>query len=368
MDQNDRTAACVKGCLLGGAVGDALGAPVEAMSLADIRRRFGRSGLADYAEAYGRLGAIGGATQMSLFVAEGLVRAYVRARLKGICSPPAVVHHALLRWLMTQGVKPIAEIASGEGGAWPDGWLVKERALWSRRAPDNACVAALSTSVGLGERAENDSRGCGTVMRVAPVGLVMRARGDEGRAPAFELGVEVSAVTHGHPAATLAGGAFALLIALLMDGLELRRAVTEMYRVLADVPGSGFVTRVVDIALTLAAEGGEPTPGIIESVGSGGWVAEEALAIAVYCALVARDFEHGVLLAVNHGGASNSTGSMTGQILGTAMGAEVIPARWLNDDLELRDEIERMAADLVAVRTDALDVESATTWRIYPGW
>lgn len=46
------------GCLLGGAVGDALGAPIEFMSTAQIRERFGSNGLVDYAPAYGRLGAI----------------------------------------------------------------------------------------------------------------------------------------------------------------------------------------------------------------------------------------------------------------------------------------------------------------------
>ena len=70
-----------------------------------------------------------------------------------------------------------------------------------------------------------------------------------------------------------------------------------------------------------------------------GWIAEEALAIGLYCALVADDFEHGVRLAITHSGDSDSTGSITGQILGARYGAGVIPQRWL-DRLELREVID----------------------------
>src|SRR5688572_2546199 len=55
------------GCLLGAAVGDALGAPVEFLSLVDIRGRFGQAGIRDYHPAYGKVGAITDDTQMSLF-------------------------------------------------------------------------------------------------------------------------------------------------------------------------------------------------------------------------------------------------------------------------------------------------------------
>ena len=84
----------------------------------------------------------------------------------------------------------------------------------------------------------------------------------------------------------------------------------------------------------------------MESLG-GGWVAEEALAIGLYCALVARDFAHGVLLAVNHGGDSDSTGSIAGNLLGLVQGEKAIPGRWL-ERLELRDVITEVADDLWA--------------------
>ena len=118
----------VRGCLLGGAVGDALGAPVEFMRLTEIKSRFGPEGITDYAPAYGRLGAITDDTQMTLFTAEGLLRGYVRLGLKGICSRPSVICHAYLRWLLTQGITPTAkELEIGK-----DGWLWNEKTLRSR--------------------------------------------------------------------------------------------------------------------------------------------------------------------------------------------------------------------------------------------
>src|SRR3954447_5311099 len=174
-----------RGCLLGGAVGDALGAPVEFMTISEILERFGRGGIRDFVPEYGRAGAITDDTQMTLFTAEGLLRAFVRSREKGICHPPSVVHHAYLRWLMTQGQS--AAKLNFEIGM--DGWLVGVRELWSRRAPGRTCISALCNTESLGQLAINDSKGCGGVMRAAPVGLAVN------REKAFELGTITAALT-----------------------------------------------------------------------------------------------------------------------------------------------------------------------------
>ena len=92
-----------RGCLLGGAVGDALGAPVEFMSLEEIRSRFGPRGVTGLEEGAWPAGSITDDTQMTLFTAEGVLRAQVRGALKGIVHPPSVVDHAYARWLHTQG-------------------------------------------------------------------------------------------------------------------------------------------------------------------------------------------------------------------------------------------------------------------------
>jgi ADP-ribosylglycohydrolase len=84
----------------------------------------------------------------------------------------------------------------------------------------------------------------------------------------------------------------------------------------------------------------------------GGWVGEQALAIAVCCALTAEDFAEGVLRAVNHSGDSDSTGAICGNLLGAQLGEEAIPAAWLAE-LELREAIARLADDLFACGTGA---------------
>ncbi len=161
---NDCVRSRFKGCLLGGAVGDALGAPVEFMTRSEILRRFGPNGITDYAPAYGGIGTITDDTQMTLFTAEGLIRAYVRWCDRGISSTSGVVASAYQRWLLTQSEPPMHDIQS-------DGWLFGQRELHHRRAPGITCLAALRSMKSLGEAARNDSKGCGGVMRVAPVGL-----------------------------------------------------------------------------------------------------------------------------------------------------------------------------------------------------
>jgi ADP-ribosylglycohydrolase len=76
-----------------------------------------------------------------------------------------------------------------------------------------------------------------------------------------------------------------------------------------------------------------------------GWVADEALAIALTCALAAPDFESGVRAAVNHDGDSDSTAAMAGNLLGAMHGVEAIPQRWLAG-LEARRVIAEVADDL----------------------
>jgi ADP-ribosylglycohydrolase len=332
------------------------------MKLEEIRKQFGPDGILDFAPAYGGVGRITDDTQMTLFTAEGIVRAYVRGVDRGVCHPPSVVHHAYLRWLLTQGVRTKAPCAELE--RWPDGGLIKRKDLWSRRAPGNTCLAALAAATALGGPATNNSKGCGTVMRVAPVGLTCSARTPEGRLPAFDFGIEISKLTHGHPTGYLAGGYFAHLIALLMTGRDLRRAVVDALEPLRSHADGGEVRDAVERAVQLADSGSEPCAETVEKLGEG-WIAEEAVAISIYCAIVARDFEQGVRLAANISGDSDSTASMTGQLLGVIGGKKAIPKRWI-EKVELRSVIKQLATDLALARAEKFEVEEGR--ERYPGW
>ncbi|MGQ0658602.1 MAG: ADP-ribosylglycohydrolase family protein [Chromatiales bacterium] len=328
------------GCLLGGAVGDALGASVEFMDLGEIRDTFGSGGIRDYAPAYGRLGAITDDTQMTLFTAEGLLRGWVRQRVKGIASYPVVTTHAYLRWLLTQGEEPRCH---------PDadamGWLYSQQELHSRRAPGNTCLSALRGLKDFTDRAVNDSKGCGGVMRVAPVGLFAwhRRQRKGGVLQTFDLAVKLAAITHGHPSGQLPAGVLAVLIMGLIDGLSLAQMLTVARACLERYSGHRETLQALDVAEELASSAARPDDAIAR-LGKG-WVAEEALAISIYCALVAKGFEEGVVLAVSHSGDSDSTGAITGNLLGAMHGLDDIPKRWL-DPLELRGVIAELADDL----------------------
>ena len=326
----------IRGSLLGGAVGDALGAPIEFDSLREIRRRFGAQGLTDFEPAYGRRGAITDDTQMALFTAEGIVLAAQAGAVERSSELARHVHRALLRWLRTQGCT--SQHPTFERSA--EGWLLQVEELHARRAPGNTCLKALQGNrMGSAAHPLNGSKGCGGVMRMAPVGLALRIDDP------FRIGCELAAITHGHPSGYLAAGFLALAIREAVWGADLASAAREALDELRRWPASGECASAVGAALALAREG-RVAPEVMEGLGAG-WLAEEALAISLYCALACPDdFASAVLLAVNHGGDSDSTGAIAGSLMGARLGDDAIPERWLVE-LELRPVLDRMAGELV---------------------
>lgn len=320
------------GCLLAGAAGDALGAPVEFIDRPAILRRFGPAGIRDYAPAYGGIGKITDDTQMTLFTADGCLRAHHHGIRHGTGNRMEIIRRAYLRWLCTQTsgtpVKPGST----------DRWLLQQPALFARRAPGNTCLSALSRKGG--ER--NNSKGCGGIMRVAPCGILHVNEPLE----AFNLGSQSAKLTHGHPTGYLSAGVFAAVIAGLVAGKPLGLAVDTARKILIDFPDHKETLEAMNMAIRMVALGETPERAI--PVLGEGWVAEEALGISLYCALTAESLEEGVIMAINITGDSDSTGAMTGNLLGALHGASAIPQRWLAE-LELKEVIATVASDLVDI-------------------
>ena len=343
-EQNISLQERFRGCLLAGAAGDALGAPVEFLAYRDIADRFGAAGIQEFAAAYGRLGAITDDTQLTLFTAEGLLRSWVY-----LCRGGSeknwldFMHESYQQWLRTQD-----EALPPAKGSNP-GWLAGHKDLFHQRAPGNTCLSALYAA--LPGRAQNNSKGCGGVMRAAPVGLWFSHQADLRKV--FEAGAEMAAITHGHPTGYLTAAVFTALIAQLVHGDSIRDALRWAKNELLQHKGHIETLQAIENAERVARATNLSARGAIEKLG-GGWVAEEALAIAVFCALKAQSLEEGVVMAVNHGGDSDSTASMTGNLLGCVYGVQQIPHRWLGA-LELKDVITQLADDLLSAANPVLD-------------
>jgi ADP-ribosylglycohydrolase len=191
------------------------------MRLAEIKERYGRRGIADLVLTAAGTAEISDDTQMTIFTAEGLLRALARRHSGADCHLPSVVYHAYIRWLHTQGVRcPGKE----EVVARLDGWVSTVRALYAPRAPGASCLSALAGGrMGTMDVPVNNSKGCGGVMRVAPVGLVFDMR------EAFAVGCELAAITHGHPYGYLPAGVLACLISCLIAGMEFEGAVRAAF-------------------------------------------------------------------------------------------------------------------------------------------
>ncbi|WP_158886735.1 ADP-ribosylglycohydrolase family protein [Amycolatopsis anabasis] len=333
------------GSMLAGAVGDALGEGIEFESLAKIRARHGARGLRGYDDP--RQGRITDDTQMTLFTLEGLIRAHAAARRGAPVAVESALQHAYQRWLHTQGIP--WERAAGrfaDVAPAPDGWLIGERDLFHQRAPGMTCLSALRAFGGGGApgsftHALNDSKGCGGVMRAAPAAL-WSADPHE----VFRVGALSAALTHSHPSGYLSAGAFAVIVRALLDGTDLPAAISLACRELRRWNGHEEQLRALDKAVALAARG-RPEPEELEAVLGGGWVGEEALALAVCAALAADDLADGLLFAVNHSGDSDSTGAICGNLLGAVHGPGAIPGDWLAT-LELRETVERLTRDALA--------------------
>jgi ADP-ribosylglycohydrolase len=345
----------IVGSLLGGAIGDALGAPVEFLSWGEIEKRFGPDGIRGFAPAYGGVGRITDDTQMTLFTAEGLIRAEHHVVERGLVETDVVLHRAYLRWLSTQDDDAADVPWDAEIGVDTSGWLLEQTFLHSQRAPGATCLGALRSGwMGTPDRPLNDSKGCGGVMRVAPVGLVAREP--------FDLGCQAAAITHGHATGWLAAGAFAQILSDVASGDSFRGVVESTTDRCHSAEGGVEVAAALRMALELADEGWSPTPEQVALLGEG-WVAEEALSIAVYCVLSDSDPAAALVAAANHSGDSDSTGSITGNILGAIHGVNWLDPGLLGQ-LEGRAAIEQIANDL----DDAFGGGGDLDWDRYPPW
>lgn len=329
------SSAQIRGMLLAGACGDALGAPVEFQSRSSILKEY-NGPIRSFSPAYGKLGAITDDTQMLLWTAEGLLRADNARKMGSDEVTEAIVRRAYLRWYATQRGNISEEIEPA------DGWMWSLEDLHCSRAPGTTCLGGLGTSIREGrmgtlENPVHYGDGCGAIMRVAPVACFVR--GNE----AFDLGLRVGALSHGERGAVLASGFFAGFLSEIGRGISLETSLDLNTQRVKTVPGHEHIAQLVENARSLSIE--DPgNPEKLESLGSA-WRGDEALALTLYSVLsFPDDLESAVVFGVNHSGDADSTGSLVGNVMGLLY-PDSIPKRW-SEAVEMREEIEQVACDL----------------------
>ncbi|MDE5886023.1 MAG: ADP-ribosylglycohydrolase family protein [Muribaculaceae bacterium] len=342
----------VRGVLLGGAIGDAFGYPLEFVCLkADIKEKYGESGLTEYDLSYPWLdesqrfqkALFSDDTQMTLYTAEGLLE----AERRGTPFVPTVCQSYLIWMGFQEGVTIDRKYDSKLAGIGE---------LNCRRAPGRTCIESLK-AIHEGREVVNNSKGCGGVMRVAPVGI-HGAKHDWPLAKTASLAGEIAELTHSHPHSTYASAALAVIVqqCLCADHVDrevLKAIVSESLKTVGEVYGdSGIFMKSFRKAIEEAVRLSELRPdgwtdgGMIEYCIGAGWVAEETLAIAVFSVLrYIDDFDACLVCAVNHRGDSDSTGAVAGNIIGAIVGYDAIPEKF-TDGIQLHDMILDMADTL----------------------
>ena len=339
----------IRGSLIGGAIGDALGYSVEFMySFEEIQGRYGERGITrlDVRRHWVDEGdqtekaVVSDDTQMTLFTANGLLNAIEKGVLpkNGICE-------AYVEWYLTQIGK--------KSPKYKECWIGCVPELNARRAPGITCMSSLD-DIYRGKKPRNNSKGCGGVMRIAPIPLYATVDGRMSIEDADLLARDAAEITHQHPLGFISAALMSHIIYCLtldseptQEGLKgyIREGIAKIRELYKAYPSDvEEMAELAELAIFLIDNGKLD----LENIGclGEGWTGDEALAIALYCALKHFDsFEDAMIAAVNHRGDSDSTGAVTGNILGAAVGYDGIP-QFFKNDLEMHDLILRMADDL----------------------
>lgn len=335
----------IAGCLFGGAIGDALGYQIEWEK--DVPERF----VISYKDNFGR---ISDDTQMTLFTAEGLLY-YLDHRDKSSVSD--CLYEAYKCWYRCQTGQSsesklknkLLNLKFKKTDNPLNLKLFYEPVMWERRGPGNTCLTSLgSNKKGTLAFPINQSRGCGSVMRLSPCGIVF----SDPKISAYNAAVS-GAITHGHDDSNVACYFLGALINILINNdisilsathksLELTQK-QDFFDKSSTESFCDLVLKVIELANSNKRDGE-----CIKELGEG-WVADEAVAIALYSALRHfRSFGETLICAVNHNGDSDSTGAIAGNIVGASLGEEEIPCEWL-DNLEVKEIVSKIVNRLNSV-------------------
>lgn len=344
-----------RGALIGGACGDALGYPLQGLSVSRIEHKYGPFGLRTLVRSskFGNEAPVTGNTQLALATIDGLLWADAKKM-----EETDGIYRGYMRWFYSQtGVEPRRGQKS-----WMrrqpherEICLVREKFMHFRRNPEEGLLNAFAgDAIGTTKSKVNDSKGSGVLQRAVPVGLLYEGESKT----AFETAVKIAAYSHSNPVAYYSAGALAALISCLAKGMTLPKSLERVHSLLNKVHKADSITTLLSAAEQQAhdhpAGKEEPWAHIdsIHSLGSGDQ-ADEALAIAVYACLAVDDPLDSVVVAANHDGNSPVTASLTGAIQGVRFGEVFVPSYW-KDLVEGKETVLGLADKLFHLRQKKL--------------
>lgn len=326
-----RESACV-GCLLGMAVGDAMGYTVDSKSWKEICEDYGPNGLLGYDLANG--GAeVSSYTQIGAYAANGLLLGITRGRADLYVR---FLQQAMKEWCRRQDLPRDPEEYSC--------WVSHISALRRRHCRDSWMLDALrAKNPGTMESPINRSANPGSMLVTAMVALLSDDKRMD-QTQLSRLAASAVATTHGAPEVWHSGAVLANVIAGILAEEEL--PMKELFlRAIETVELQFPKTEILANQLKRILDASREDPqSVMEDLRCD--TAGQCLAGAMYACLVSQgDFDTAMILAVNHSGKSAAVGAITGAILGAYLGQEALPEFYL-ESLEVVDVLTDLARDL----------------------
>lgn len=383
--QEMRVKDCIRGSLMAGAAGDALGYPVEFMSRRSILEQYGAEGITQFELDNNGKALVSDDTQMTLFTANGMLMGLTRGYMRGIGGEPEkYVSYAYQDWYYTQTGRKKTDYFKYT-------WLRDLPEMAHRRAPGTTCMSACECMLS-GDHPQNNSKGCGGIMRVAPMGLLdasfrlKNGKGIYATERLAEAGAEIAEATHLHPLGYLPAALMTMLISRVVplspDEVKssIKEIVNDGLEVMMKMYGGKYseekeyLKALTEKAVRLAYSEDVRDDEAIRLLGEG-WVAEEAWAVALYCSIRHIDsMRDAIVAAVNHNGDSDSTGAIAGNIMGAIYGYEAMKRERLfcpegkefESTIELSNIILALADDLftgcIISEYDEMDTPEKRQW------
>ncbi len=336
--------ASFKGCLLGLAVGDAMGHSVDEWTLDEIHKTFGPQGLMGY-DCMNGYATVTAHTQIAAYTANGLLLGLTRGQMQGKMAPYVrYINVAECEWARQQSYvqEPKKPFFC---------WVGADEVIRARRTRDNLMVdTLLQNRIGTMEEPRNKRDSASSLAAAIPVGMFYEP-GRIDRKEMLRLGAEAVALTHGNSTAYLSGAALSYIVSrvVLDEEKDIKGLIKETIKVLQDQFCRDYAHSVGEICLALQMVLSLANSPAVEQMEAMEHLrcdkAHEVLAGALYCCAVhGENIDAALGAAVNHSGRSSAVGAVTGAILGGMLGDGVLRDFFLRD-LEPIKCLEVLAAD-----------------------